>query len=206
MFKVSNVTFWFCAWSCSLLARITTNKFKRTFLNFLSSSHLHYTAKLKAGWEFPGGPVVRAFLVAYTVNNVPEMQENRVWSLGWEDPLETDTATHSSILAWRIPTDRPWAHKESDTTEWLTLCVTSDKYPNLSESISPPNRIAKGRKWDHVSRAFSTVPSMSTNKTRVSVQYVLTISGQVLFSMGTWVAKSRPTTGMPCVCARADLL
>ena len=33
--------------------------------------------------------------------------------LGWEDPLEKGMATHSSILAWRIP----WGHKESDTTE-----------------------------------------------------------------------------------------
>ena len=30
------------------------------------------------------------------------MQETRVWSLGWEDPLEEEVATHSSILAWRI--------------------------------------------------------------------------------------------------------
>ena len=34
------------------------------------------------------------------------MQETRVLSLGWEDPLEEEMATHSSILAWRIPTDR----------------------------------------------------------------------------------------------------
>ena len=34
---------------------------------------------------------------------VQELQEMRVWSLGWEDPLEEDMATHSSILAWRIP-------------------------------------------------------------------------------------------------------
>ena len=33
-------------------------------------------------------------------------QETWVWSLGWEDPLEEGMATHSSILAWRIPTDR----------------------------------------------------------------------------------------------------
>ena len=36
-----------------------------------------------------------------------------------------------------------------------------------------------------MSRAFSTVPNVSTNKIRVSVQYVLTISGRVLFAMGT---------------------
>ena len=34
------------------------------------------------------------------------MQESWVGSLGWEDPLEEGTVTHSSILAWRIPTDR----------------------------------------------------------------------------------------------------
>ena len=34
------------------------------------------------------------------------MQETRVQSLGWEDPLEKEITTHSSILAWRIPMDR----------------------------------------------------------------------------------------------------
>ena len=45
-------------------------------------------------------------LVAQTVKNPPAMQENWVRSLGWEDPLEEVMATHSSILAWRIPMDR----------------------------------------------------------------------------------------------------
>ena len=40
------------------------------------------------------------------VKNPPAMQETWVRSLGWEDPLEKGTATHSSILAWRIPRDR----------------------------------------------------------------------------------------------------
>ena len=44
-----------------------------------------------------------AFLVAQLVKNQPAMQETWVQSLGWEDPLEKGTATHSSILAWRIP-------------------------------------------------------------------------------------------------------
>jgi len=38
-----------------------------------------------------------------TVKNLPAMQETRVQSLGWEDPLEKGMATHSSILAWEIP-------------------------------------------------------------------------------------------------------
>ena len=42
----------------------------------------------------PGGSVVK---------NPPAKKETRVWSPGWEDPLEEEMATHSSILAWRIP-------------------------------------------------------------------------------------------------------
>ena len=43
-----------------------------------------------------------------TVKNLSEMQKNRVQSLGWEDPLEKEMTTHSSILAWRIPwTEEP---------------------------------------------------------------------------------------------------
>ena len=42
------------------------------------------------------------------VKNLPAMQETWVQSLGWEDPLEKGMATHSSILAWRIPwTEEP---------------------------------------------------------------------------------------------------
>ena len=44
-----------------------------------------------------------ASLVAQLVKNPPGMQETWVRSLGWEDALEKGTATHSSILAWRIP-------------------------------------------------------------------------------------------------------
>ena len=50
-------------------------------------------------WGFPGGPVVK---------NLPAKQETRVLSLGQEDPLEEDMATHSSVLAWEIPwTEEP---------------------------------------------------------------------------------------------------
>ena len=44
--------------------------------------------------------------MAYKVKNPPVMLETWVRSLGWEDPLEEGMATHSSILAWRIPMDR----------------------------------------------------------------------------------------------------
>ena len=51
--------------------------------------------------EFMG--LLGALLVAQLVKHLPAMQETWVQSLGWEDPLEKEMATHSSILAWRIP-------------------------------------------------------------------------------------------------------
>ena len=44
-----------------------------------------------------------ASLIAQLVKNLPAMQETWVRFLGWEDPLEKETTTHSSTLAWRIP-------------------------------------------------------------------------------------------------------
>ena len=58
----------------------------------------------------------RSSLVAQMVKNLPAMQETWVQSLDGEDPLEEEIATHSSILAWRIPgTEKPggqspWGH------------------------------------------------------------------------------------------------
>ena len=49
-----------------------------------------------------------ASLVAQMVKRLPAMWETQVRSLGWEDPLEKEMATHSSTLAWRIPwTEEP---------------------------------------------------------------------------------------------------
>ena len=47
--------------------------------------------------------MVRASLVAKMVKHLSAMQETRVRSLGWKDPLEKEMAAHSSILAWKIP-------------------------------------------------------------------------------------------------------
>ena len=50
----------------------------------------------------------RAALMAQTVKNLPTTRETQVQSLGQQDPLEKETATHSSVLAWRIPrTEEP---------------------------------------------------------------------------------------------------
>ena len=65
----------------------------------------------------------RSSLIAQSVKNLPAKQETWIRSLGREDPLEKEMATHSSILAWRIPgTEEPggllsMGLQESDTTE-----------------------------------------------------------------------------------------
>ena len=67
--------------------------------------------------------------MAQTVKNLPAKQEIQVWSLSWEDPLEKEMATRSSILAWRVPwTEEPCrlqsrGCKESDMTERQTFTL-----------------------------------------------------------------------------------
>ena len=73
---------------------------------------------------------VLSFPMVQTVKNLPAVQETWVQSLDQEDPLEREMATHSSILAWRIPwTEQPGrlqsvGSQESDTTELLTLSLS----------------------------------------------------------------------------------
>ena len=70
-------------------------------------------------------PLIPVSLVAQMVKHLPTMWETGVQSLGREDLLEKEMATHSSILAWKIPWTEepvgysPWGRKESDTAEWL---------------------------------------------------------------------------------------
>ena len=73
-------------------------------------------------WVFSGGSAVK---------NLSSRQETWIQSLGWEDPLEKEVATRSSILAWEIPrTEEPgsyssWRLKESDMIEQLTHFFSS---------------------------------------------------------------------------------
>ena len=67
-----------------------------------------------------------ASLVAQRLKRLPPMRETRVRSLGWEDPLEKEMATHSSILAWRIPwTEEPGGLQSTGSQrvrhDWMTL-------------------------------------------------------------------------------------
>ena len=71
-----------------------------------------------------------ASLVAQIGKNLPAMQETWVHSLGWEDPLEEDMATHSSVLPWRILMDRgAWRLQSMGSQSWTRLsdCVQTQK-------------------------------------------------------------------------------
>ena len=75
------------------------------------------------------GDVCTASLEAQTVKNLPARQETRVPSLGQEDPLEKGMATHSTMLAWRIPYTKElgklqsMGYRELDMTERLTFSL-----------------------------------------------------------------------------------
>ena len=61
-------------------------------------------------------------LVPQMAKNRPSVQEARVWSLGQKDPLEKGMATHSSILAWRIPwTEEPGGLQSIGSQSWARL-------------------------------------------------------------------------------------
>ena len=81
------------------------------------------------------------FLVAQLVKNLPAMWENRVWSLGWEDPLGKGTATYSSNFAWRIPWKEEPGRLQSMGLQrvghdWATFLSLS--LPSLMTHLSEP--------------------------------------------------------------------
>ena len=118
------------------------------FYQLLSQNFKLYTQIMKKScqlyhWNISWIWPVLDFPVGSVVKNLPTMWETQVWFLGWEDPLEEEVATHSTILAWRIAWTeelsklQPRGHKESDTTERLALSLslllppTSSKLPSL---------------------------------------------------------------------------
>ena len=86
-------------------------------------------------------------LVAQLVKNLPAMRKTWVRSLGWEDPLEKEKATHPSILVWRIPR----SHKESDTTEQLSLWNARWIYPANCSKLGKEVRTEGSRFENQVS-------------------------------------------------------
>ena len=105
----------------------------------LRSHHLHFD-KISMGFACTVGlenyrlgeyltylvfiPVGCPPLIAQLVKNPPAMQETPVWSLGWKDPLEKGKATHSSILAWKIPWTVQSMGSKRVRHNWATFTFT----------------------------------------------------------------------------------
>ena len=85
--------FFVCLLAISVFFFLRQHFFSSKFLLFIQIWMSFWVRKLSE-W---------ASLMAQMVKNLPAVQETQVWSLGWEGPLEKGMATHSSILAWRIP-------------------------------------------------------------------------------------------------------
>ena len=74
-------------------------------------------------------------LVAQLVKNLPEMQETWVRSLGWEDPLEKEKATHSSFLTWRIPWTVQSMGSQRIGHAWATFTFTSSRSTKIPTKV-----------------------------------------------------------------------
>ena len=102
--------------------------------------------------DFPGGSDGKAS--AYNAGDHPVMQGTRVQSLGQEDPLEKEMATHCSIPAWRIPwTEEPGLQstESSHRTERLTLSL-STVYPAPESLKSLTLFLTPNKKWKKFTR------------------------------------------------------
>ena len=97
-------------------------------------------------------------LVAQTVKRLPTMQETRVQSLGWEDLLEKEMATHSSILAWKIPrTEEPGRLQSMGSQRVRPDGATSRLYKKnilLDEQGQLCNCLGLGSKWNQGEKHF----------------------------------------------------
>ena len=80
--------------------------------------------RARLGWQGRCLGASKPSLVAQMVECLPAMQETWVRSLGWEDPLEKEKATHSSILAWRIPWTIQSMESQRVGHNWVTFTFT----------------------------------------------------------------------------------
>ena len=122
---------WFvCLFLCQSLTLLITIILECDLKSGIDASSFAFCLRLLWLFEVFCGCICRASLVAQRLKYLPAVQETWIQSLGWEDPLEKEMATHFSILAWRIP----WREepgrlqstgcKELDTTGsiWILRC------------------------------------------------------------------------------------
>ena len=94
-----------------------------------------------------------ASLLAQLVKSSPAMWETWVRSLGWEDPLEKGKATHSSILAWRIPWTIQSMGSQRVGHDWATFTSSVSSWQSSLGSVACPIRARWTLYWSRVLRS-----------------------------------------------------
>ena len=110
-------------------------------LVFLKTTLMQYYIQ----WDFFNDVVVK---------NLPEMQEMHVRSLGWEDPLKEEAATHSSVLAWKVPwreepggpSPKMWLR---DRYNWVLLMIYNETHPFRWIVLMHFHRCIQPSNWHH---------------------------------------------------------
>ena len=140
-----------------------------------------------------------ASLVAQRLKRLPPMWETWVWSLGREDPLEKEMATHSSILAWRIPWAEELGRLQSTGSQrvghdWVTsLHFTSSEWVAISSEhirklgFRECKLLIRDEAWNTTSRG----PQLSRMPAGKTVSFSLAWS---LWGKESWVSASAPWT------------
>ena len=137
------------------------------------------------------------------IKNLPVIQETQVRFLGWKDPLEKGMATHSGILAWRIPwTEEPgglqsMGLQESDTTEQLNTCKHT--LPNstlvlMAFSTSVPDKAVPAGGERSSLRRVGTFDAFCS----VAEPFSPTHTSQVPFSFSSFIPQLRNSVSLGC--------
>ena len=113
----------------------------------------------------------RSSLVARMVKHLPTMRETRVWSSGWEDPLEKAMATHSSTLAWKIP----WTVEHGRLQSMGSQRVGHNWETSLSLSFC---------KWCHMVLSFS----VWLTPLRIKISRFIPVSVNGVISFLLWLS------------------
>ena len=132
-----------------------------------------------------------ASLVAQTVKSLPTVWETRVQSLGWEDPLEKEMATHSNILAWKIP----WTEEPGGLQSMGLQRVGHDWATSLSVGYKNENQ--RGNKGLKI---FLNLKS--DNSKNISRNFSGAVEGSVgcslwQFSFGWFLVPAYTSQGLP---------
>ena len=128
----------------------------------------------------------QASLVAQMVKDPPALRETCVWRLGQEDPLEKGMATHSSILAWRIPwTEEPGGLQSMGSQrvghDWATKHSTDDIYAYYREKNYP---LPQSSEHSHCCFVFEAIKNLFCE-----IQYVL--ENFFFFVLWIWCRRRR---------------